>query len=412
MAQLAPLAPARSSYDLTAARPAPPARRAASPLLPALTTTRFFAALMVVVFHTSADTPFLAQAPRSVRAVITAGYVWVGYFFILSGFILTYQYLERERSGDFDTPAFWRARIARIYPGHVLGFLLVLLVGVLPVHFAAPVEAIPPAQAALDIGLTALLSHAWVPQFALTFNFPSWSLAVEWTFYLAFPALLAFNARGSLRRMVLFAAIALALETAVTLAYCASAPQGWDGNTTLVKTTASLFIKFSPVMRLGEFVTGIALARIYSERARLGLTARHGALMIALSAAIIVAGLLESYSIPFALMHDVALSLPFAAMILGIALAPAGVVGRTLSRPWLVQLGDASYSLYILHGSLILLATYTGFSAHSVGWNGLVGRVLLVASAIALALVSNRYIEAPARAWILQRGSAPNRVTA
>ena len=406
MAQAAPPAPARSFFHPIGVRPAPPASPAASPLLPALTTTRFFAALMVVVFHSSANTPFLAQAPRWIQAIITAGYVWVGYFFVLSGFILTYQYFDRQRNDAFDIPGFWRARIARIYPGHVLGFLLVLLVSIAPVHFAAPSDIAPPAGTALDVLLTALMLHAWVPLFALTFNFPSWSLAVEWSFYLAFPALLAFNARGSLRRMVMLAAVALALETAATLAYCALSPHGWDGNTTLIKTSASEFIKFSPVMRFAEFITGIALARIYSERERLGLTPRHGVTLVTLGAAATLVGLLASYHVPFALMHDVALSLPFAAIILGLALAPGGRAARVLSRPALVQLGDASYSLYILHGSLILLATYTGFSMNSLGWEGLIGRLLLISAAIAMALVSNRFVEKPARAWIRARGTS------
>src|SRR5258705_9207014 len=93
--------------------------------LHALTSMRFVAAFMVIIFHMSSDAPFFAAVPWPLHSIIDCGYVWVGFFFVLSGFILSYQYLDRVQSGRFSAKEFLIARFARIYPGHLVGFLAV-----------------------------------------------------------------------------------------------------------------------------------------------------------------------------------------------------------------------------------------------------------------------------------------------
>ncbi|MGD1047322.1 MAG: acyltransferase [Candidatus Krumholzibacteriaceae bacterium] len=383
----------------------PPRQHLAAPAqLPALTSTRFFGALMIMVFHTTADTPLLAGAPFWLRSLITSGYVWVGYFFVLSGFILTYQYLDRFRAGAFDARDFWLARLARIYPGHVAGFVLIFLIGLRFSTLPLGPQHAARAVTAADVGLTAVLMHAWVPTFALTYNFPSWALSVEWFFYLLFPLLLIAAARWPLRRVLMLAAIGLAAEWTASLVYCATAAQGWAGNTTNVNTAAIAFIKFSPALRLAEFMLGVALARVYAERERLRLDERFGGRLIAVSMCAIAAGLLSSFAIPFALMHNVVLTIPFGAAILGFALAPKGMVSRALSLRWLVVLGEASYPLYILHGSFVFSIYAIGWMNRVTGLEAVAGRAVLILAAICAALLFHRYVEAPARRWIRSHG--------
>src|SRR5580692_11516200 len=94
-------------------------------LLP-LTGMRFFLAIWVVVFHQ----PFLrgfawmSQFPEPIPSLIDTGYVAVGVFFVLSGFVLSYSYPLHQV-----WPAgFWKqfavARFARIYPAYCVGLLL------------------------------------------------------------------------------------------------------------------------------------------------------------------------------------------------------------------------------------------------------------------------------------------------
>src|SRR4051794_36302794 len=78
------------------------------PPLPVLTSLRFFAAAEVVTFH---EVYTLPEIPTCIRDLTSAGYESVTFFFVLSGFILTYVY------ADYTGPAtaFWRARVARIF---------------------------------------------------------------------------------------------------------------------------------------------------------------------------------------------------------------------------------------------------------------------------------------------------------
>src|ERR1700744_4959496 len=90
--------------------------------IPALTGLRGVAALWVVLFHMELETPI---------PIIEKGYLGVDIFFILSGFILMHVYADRK---EFNYNEFVRARLARIYPLHmlslvVLGIIVCLLPG-------------------------------------------------------------------------------------------------------------------------------------------------------------------------------------------------------------------------------------------------------------------------------------------
>src|SRR5215475_10169980 len=83
------------------------------PRLPALTSLRFFAALHVVTFHLY--TMHITAGPVWYQRLSSIGYVGVGLFFVLSGFILVYTYAGRS----WTARSFWQARFARIYPAYL-----------------------------------------------------------------------------------------------------------------------------------------------------------------------------------------------------------------------------------------------------------------------------------------------------
>lgn len=85
-----------------------------------LTSLRFFAALWVVLFHYWPDLTGVSTLP----SFIAKGYLGVELFFILSGFILCHVYRSAVEEGRFEYGGFLWARLARIYPVH-----LVTLVG-------------------------------------------------------------------------------------------------------------------------------------------------------------------------------------------------------------------------------------------------------------------------------------------
>src|SRR5580698_8802877 len=94
----------------------PPGRM---PAIRSLTGARFVAALLVVCFH------FVPLAPGWVNSILRNGYLGVPFFFVLSGFILTYNYASDPQQ-RIVARSFWMARFARIYPIYLVALVLSL----------------------------------------------------------------------------------------------------------------------------------------------------------------------------------------------------------------------------------------------------------------------------------------------
>lgn len=135
--------------------------------LPALTGLRIVAAGMIVANHSRA-----LNIPVPNYALDHG----VSFFFVLSGFIIAYAYPKLDNKGEVFN--FIAARIARIWPAHIVALLLVIALIQLPLDrkFVA----------------NALLLHGWVPSspWYFSYNAPSWSISTEWFFYIAFPVLI------------------------------------------------------------------------------------------------------------------------------------------------------------------------------------------------------------------------------
>ena len=127
-----------------------------------LTALRFFAALLVFLFHVP-QTMVVAYA-------FTFGYAGVGFFFLLSGFILTYSY-QRVFDGMPNSAAivsFYVSRIARIYPLLVASSLIMLAVLLSVGGISWDGEPAGVRATALAFQLTLLQS--WVPTPAIHFG--------------------------------------------------------------------------------------------------------------------------------------------------------------------------------------------------------------------------------------------------
>src|SRR5262245_41059626 len=149
--------------------------------LAALTSLRFFAAMYVLLFHYGPIYPPLYSG------FIRTGYTGVTFFFILSGFILAHNYHRVDFKERNDRYRYFTARLSRIYPVYILS----LLVGA---PFAvAMINKMPSgglATLAASSGLlTPLGLQAWLPGASCVINCPSWSLSVEFFFYMLFPFL-------------------------------------------------------------------------------------------------------------------------------------------------------------------------------------------------------------------------------
>lgn len=101
--------------------------------------------------------------------------MWGGsFFFVLSGFIIAYNYQHRLEENRTDKRTFWVARFARVYPLH---WLTLFVAAVLGNYVAA--SGVMDWLAHFLTSMT--LTNAYIPKedYFFSFNSPSWSLCCE-----------------------------------------------------------------------------------------------------------------------------------------------------------------------------------------------------------------------------------------
>jgi peptidoglycan/LPS O-acetylase OafA/YrhL len=161
--------------------------------LASLTGIRALAAIWVLSFHLLGGTlAAFPGLPAPLKNAIGGGYLGVDLFFILSGFVLAYQYLDRfERVELGPYSRFLALRLARIYPVHLFTLVLTLVLVVAARLAGFPHHSSPEFFGAGSFVANVLLVHAWGFCTGLTWNYPSWSVSCEFLAYLAFPFIAA-----------------------------------------------------------------------------------------------------------------------------------------------------------------------------------------------------------------------------
>jgi peptidoglycan/LPS O-acetylase OafA/YrhL len=146
----------------------------------ALDFYRFVAAFGVVLLHL---TEFGNYDRQSRFGVWTSDFgYFVDFFFILSGFVIAIGY-SNSVSTTKDILTFLRRRLARVYPLYLLTMLC--FVGL----FVLGKSSHPENYSAHSILAQLFMVQQWSINPPLPFNFPAWSVSAEWAMYLLFPLL-------------------------------------------------------------------------------------------------------------------------------------------------------------------------------------------------------------------------------
>ena len=346
------------------------------PYLPALDGIRALAVLAVVIFHTS-------------EAWLSAGFLGVDVFFVVSGFLITALLVaERERAGRVDLRAFWIRRARRLLPALALvlaatTIYAVLLLGDQLLSHLREVFAAVVYVTNWDLILRDV-------SYFESFDRPSqlrhlWSLAVEEQFYLLWPLVFAGLSRFVSRRLLL--AIVLLLAGASLAWMIQLYTPGEDPSR----------VYFGSDPRAFTILIGVALGLVWRpwrwqwpEQRRLPCRLLDLIGLAGLAAVVLImqqGHWREAWLYPWGLLGA---SVASAALIAAVA-RRRWVLGRALGAGPLRWLGTRSYGVYLWHWPVLLALSFE---------LDLSGVALFAAGApisAALAEASYRWVETPIR---------------
>jgi peptidoglycan/LPS O-acetylase OafA/YrhL len=340
--------------------------------LDALTGIRGLAAWGVVLYHVRLSLSGLLPEPAI--AALGKGYLAVDLFFVLSGFVIWYNYAARIRDGGWvEAKLFLWRRFARVWPLHgavLAGFAgFALLLGL----SGRDTAGYPWAE--LPLHLLLVQNWGFLPE--LAWNHPAWSISTELAAYLLFPSLVAVWRWDKLPSWALLG-IAGALALAIHLLFAA------HGERTLGARIEQLGLWRC----LAGFAMGMVLCLLWQR----WQGSRHAAQSAGLACALVLAlggvlALPETMFIPAA----------FFTGLLALALS-RGAAARLFGSKVLTYLGEISYSTYLAHFGLFIVFKLLFVDASlQLGWGQLLGFLALV---LAASVLLYHGLEKPAQRWL------------
>jgi peptidoglycan/LPS O-acetylase OafA/YrhL len=341
---------------------------------------RWIAAFLVFIYHCGNQKLFQNTHIGNWFATVTskAGWTGVSFFFVLSGFVLTWS----ARPGD-TVPAFWRRRLVKIYPNHVVTWIAA--VGL--ILWSGPLLAGSVLWPAAFANL--LLVHAWVPNpdYFTCVNGVTWSLSCEVLFYLMFPLWLILVRRIRPARLWCWAAAIIALIFCVPF-FARLLPD--QPQLKPLSTYRCWFVYIFPPMRMLEFVLGMVIARAVEEERRwVKLSMGQASLLCCV-------GYIAALYAPFLFGIAAMTAVPIALVIAAGAQADIQGCQCFLRHRALIWLGEVSFAFYLIH-RLVLVFGHQALGAHRqwATWDAVGLIVLTLAISIGLSATLYNAVEMP-----------------
>lgn len=345
--------------------------------LDTLTGLRWWAAFGVFVYHMMNFAPVPGLA-----AVAPYGNYGVAFFFVLSGFVLTYSAHGHQTTvRNF----YWR-RFARIYPLHLVALLLAVPVFYTLGEVTAEEWWVKPFSLGLLL-LSVLLVQGWSrdPVVLFSGNPAAWTLTVEVFFYALHPWVNKFVSKVRARGAVVMACMTLAvcfLYWVLRILF----PGNWLSGLPL------------PITRVAEFLLGMALAQMVIRRVKFSVSPNVGILALA---GYIVWQVLAKYfewtdpvtSWARSLTEPIIITL--CAFII-LASATRDMRGGTYlnSHPTMVKLGAWSFAFYLVHAT-VMYVFLDVFGHQPSSFTNLIWYIPVFAIAVTLAALLYKFVEHP-----------------
>ncbi len=311
--------------------------------LSSIVSLRFFAMFAVFLCHCS----FLNHVIPSLSSYLKDFGGWgVSFFIILSGFIITYNYLDKFKIWDNNlSKEFILKRIKKIYPLHI--FTLIL--------FFPMIFLYPNISNFIKLLFNITLTQSWVPDLSIaqSFNAVSWTLSTLMFFYIFTPILLIVANKINKFKYGHFIIIIILfiLEFLITkLGYNESDKMIW-------------FIYESPYVRILDYCIGISLGGIFlSKKNDINNSNKYVFTFVEVISIIILVILFIYKKTPILYRYTMYWTL-INCVLIYVFSSSKGFISKLLINKRLLYLGNISFSFYLMHYTVI---TYTNFLFYSI----------------------------------------------
>ncbi len=352
----------------------------------ALTTMRGIGAICVVQLHS-----WYWTQPAWPKSWLFEDFVmWPDYFFLLSGFILMHVYSKNLFERKDSLYNFFVARIARIYPLHVMVLLALIVIEIIRwiafhMNMGPDDHIFTGATNPKYIITNLLLIQAWGVQHMNSWNVSAWSISAELGCYLLFPVYIRYQL---IQRKV--PALLLSLLAIAGLIWIQSRYHNFDAT-----------YDFGLVRAGTSFTLGCVLYQYRQDLLRclsfIPPTLLQGGTIATIIWAY-TANILPLYYIPLWVLLIASLTYEDTP------------IAKAMSWGPLVQLGEMSYSIYMVHVVVLYQLVLAKIVAPDlleafISWPPVLILIAIEGTVCLLSVFTYRYIEHPGRAYIRKRFS-------
>jgi peptidoglycan/LPS O-acetylase OafA/YrhL len=387
--------------------------------IPGITALRLFAALAVIMSHielmkTMFVLPSLYCDLNNVYTAAPLEYIWQGkmhwstplisqlgfnsvvFFFVLSGFLITHVLInETKNTGTFSIRQFYWRRVVRIWPLYLMLIGFAFLAGAIDwslfnypnsidwhehkLFFVASHILFSPNVALLFIPSVGMLGHLW-------------SIGVEEHFYLFWPLLLR-KIKQHKNGVLIFGAFWMVSKIVVKLLVIRF-------HFPLQPLALYLILNKFECMALGGY-----LAFVFHDKSSLvnSFIFRHLKKLLLFNVVIFA---LSAYCLPEQWAN---FNYLFVASLSGLVIFKVSQSRENhwLNHNWIIQLGNASYAIYIVHFPIVLAVINVFFynkpSHFFSGIQDLQLYSMVIFLSIILGMSLHRYLEVPLKSVLLSK---------
>ncbi|MEG2264610.1 MAG: acyltransferase [Acinetobacter sp.] len=342
-----------------------------------LTLLRMFAAFGVFLSHMGVLSQSNIPQFNAISKYFFNGYIGVTFFYILSGFIITYSFSRHLTEGTFSNKDFIVYRFARLFPVHIVSLVCVLFLFGYMKNFEAT------NKEALISNVFLLQSFIPNSDYYFSFNPVSWSISCEMFFYLCFCLLVKIKTR--------YLCVILCSVLSLNVYVLINPPQD---------ISLHWLFYINPVFRISDFIIGMLVCRAFLAKTftlKVGVcSAMEVCSLIILAITIYIA---TNYISAMEFKYDL-LYIPCMTLIVIAFAFDGGIVSRLLANKYLILLGEASFSFYMFHWMIVSKL----IEVMEPNKNSVLPVLVYIATAfvvsVVVSLISYKLIEMPANRFI------------